>query len=58
MCFQCINKREGGFCVILNQMVRERQQNENVEKGWTLALQRAPPEGNAGMYHVVSSEWQ
>lgn len=30
---QCINKREREFCIILNQMVRERWQNKDVEDG-------------------------
>lgn len=35
---QCINKRERESCVILNQMVRERRQNKDVEERWTLAF--------------------
>lgn len=33
MCVQCVNKWERESCLILNQMVRERWQNEDVEEG-------------------------
>lgn len=42
-CVQCVNKWERESCLILNQMVRERWQNEVVEEGghW---LSEEPPQ--------------